>query len=75
MMVSIVSFPLQYGNDQSHQKVYFLLGLDQSRSGEKYGWDFSLREAKPRVRKKKIPHESQMAHFKLPMNGLAGLMK
>ena len=26
-------------------------------------------------KEKKIPHESQMAHFKLPMNGLAGLMK
>ena len=39
------------------------------------GMGFFLTRGEASSKEKKIPHESQMAHFKLPMNGLAGLMK
>ena len=29
----------------------------------------------PRIWEKKFPHESRMAHFIFPMNGLAGVVK
>ena len=62
MMVSLVSFPLQYGNGPI--PVWREIGMG-----------FFLTRGEASSKEKKIPHESQMAHFKLPMNGLAGLMK
>ena len=39
------------------------------------GMGFYLMSGEATNKVKKIPHESRMAYYKLPMNGLAGVMK
>ena len=58
-----------------HSKKFFLERIGPIPVWREIGMGFFLTRGEASSKEKKIPHESQMAHFKLPMNGLAGLMK